>query len=55
MNPIPKIHVGEVRPVLLPNEMMAQIGVGIANLLKTGDGYCHIIAAMDYFSKWPES
>ncbi|XP_029638023.1 uncharacterized protein LOC115213228 [Octopus sinensis] len=54
VSPVHKINVGELHPVPVPNEMMAQIGVNITNSPKTDDSYCCIVVAMDYFSKWLE-
>ncbi|XP_068224267.1 uncharacterized protein [Palaemon carinicauda] len=34
---------------------MVQIGIDITNMSKTEDGYCCVVVAMDYFSKWPEA
>ena len=55
VNPALKTAVGELHPVPVPDEVMVQIGVDISNLPKTEDGYCCIVVAMDYFSKWPEA
>jgi len=55
VNPVRKVDVGELHPVPVPSKVMVQIGVDITNLPKTEDGYCCIVVAMDYFSKWPEA
>ena len=33
---------------------MRQIGVDITNLSKTKDGFCCVVLAVDYLTKWPE-
>ena len=39
-----------LKPMLIPSTMMKQVWVDICNLSEI-DGYCHVIALIDYFSK----
>ncbi|XP_068224257.1 uncharacterized protein [Palaemon carinicauda] len=55
VNPLQQTEVAELHPVPVPSEVMLQIGVDITNMPKTEDGYCCVVDAMDYFSKWPEA
>ena len=44
----------DLKPIPIPSTMMKQVGVDICNLPET-DGYCHVIALIDYFWKWSEA
>ena len=55
VNPALKTPVGQLHPIPVPSEVMVQIRVDISNLPKTEEGYCCIVVAIDYFSKWPEA
>ena len=55
VNPVKHVEVAELHSVPVPVAVMAQIGVDITNLPRTEDGYCCVVVAMDYFSKWPEA
>ena len=55
VNPVQHAEVAELHPVPVPTAVMAQIGVDITNLPRTKYGYCFVVVAMDYFSKWQEA
>ena len=43
----------ELKLIPVPSSVMKQVGVDICNLSEV-DGYRHVIALIDYFSKWLE-
>ena len=55
VNPVKHIEVAELHSVSVPVAVMAQIGFDFTNLPRTEDGFCCVVVAMDYFSKWPEA
>lgn len=54
-NKILKSATTELHNIPIPTEVFKQVGIDIAQLPESSDGYKYVVVLIDYFSKWTEA